>query len=108
MVAQSTPASSTRRTLVPLKETETLMKTIVVPSKMMSFIVGRLHMKQWWILSKEKAQETLERAGLGLWTEDGPRDLDLKVFYPAVIVEDMELQLEENVGRCEEKVSEHA
>lgn len=50
----------------------------------------------------------MERAGLGLWTEDGPRDLDLKVFYPAVIVEDMELQLEENVGRCEEKVSEHA
>lgn len=50
----------------------------------------------------------MERAGLGLWTEDGPRDLDIKVFYPAVIVEDMELQLEENVGRCEEKVSEHA
>lgn len=57
MIALSIPAFLSRIILVPLTETEMLMKTVVFPSKMMSFITGKLHMKQWWTVQKEKPRK---------------------------------------------------
>ena len=83
MIALSILAFLTKIIFVPQIETETLLKTVVFPSKMMSFIVGKLHMKVLDHLER-KAQEVLGCAGLGLWTEDGSEGLDWRVFYPEV------------------------
>lgn len=46
MMALSILAFLTKIIFVPQIETETPLKAVVFPSKMMSFIVGMLHVKQ--------------------------------------------------------------